>query len=506
VPDQPRATNLAALVQALDPPVAMPAGAETVTVTGVASDTRRLAPGDLFVAQPGDHTHGARFIREAVRLGAPAVVTEEEPEGALPVPIVRVPDARAAVSRLAAEFWGRPSRELRVIGVTGTDGKTTTTFMSSAVLEAGGHTTGYISTVDVKLGPRRVRNLEHATTPQAPELQRRLREMVDAGVTHVVVESSSHGLKLRRLEDVAYDVAVLTNVTSEHLELHGTVEQYRLDKARLFTLMNRHPKPGVRKVGIVNADDPNADMYLRAAAGPTLTFGTYRYADLVGEDIAQGPDGLRFRVRSDQHGTAEARLPVLGAYNVYNALAALCVGLTQDVPLAQGLAGLERFEGVPGRMERVDEGQSFAVVVDYAHTADSLRKVLAALRAAARGRLIAVFGSAGERDRAKRPEMGAVAARHADFFILTDEDPRAEDGAVILREIAAGAEAEGARDGERYLCIPDRREAIREALRRARPRDVVLLAGKGHESTIEYADGPVPWNEEEVARELLRAL
>ena len=504
-PGGARAARLHDLLSQLDPAPDL-ATIPDATVYGVSEDQRKLRAGELFVALPGAHVDGNTFAPAAAEKGASAIVSEHLPESDLGVPWVRVPDARKALSRLAAAYWGHPSRELRVIGITGTDGKTTTSFMALAVLEAGGLSTGLIGTVDTKVGDRRWSSGEHVTTPQAPELHRLLREMVEAGNTHAIVESSSHGLRLSRLDDVAYDVAVLTNVTSEHLELHGTVEQYRLDKARLFAMLGRSPDKGVPKVGIVNADDPTADLYLRATAGPTLTYGTYRHADIVAEDVRQEPGALRFRLRADGHGEREVRLPMLGAYNVYNGLAALCVGLSQGVSLDQGAGALEGFQGVPGRMEQIRAGQTFGVVVDYAHTADSLSKVLRTLRPTTAGKLIVVFGSAGERDRSKRPEMGAVAARDADFSVLTNEDPRGEDERAILSEIASGAHATGAREGKDYILVPDRREAIRVAFSHARPGDTVLLAGKGHERSIETAAGKLPWSDADVARELLREL
>jgi len=473
-------------------------------VTGVNADTRRLQPGEIFVALPGNHVDGARFVRDAVRLGAAAIVTQSSDHVDSTVPLVRVSDARTALSRLAATYWNNPSRELRVVGITGTDGKTTTTFLTAAVLEGGGHSTGYVSTVDLKIGRRRLSNPDRTTTPQPPELHRRLREMVDAGNTHAVVESSSHGLRLSRLNDVAYDVAVMTNVTSEHLELHGTVEQYRLDKARLFTMLGRSYDKGVERVGVVNADDPSADLFLRATAGPTLTYGTYRHADVVAQDIRQTPEGIRFKVRHQQ-AREEVLLPLLGAYNVYNALAAACVGIWKGIPLPSVLRALEGFTGVPGRMQRIDVGQPFGVVVDYAHTADALEKALRTLRPATGGKLIVVFGSAGERDRAKRPALGAVAQAWADYTILTNEDPRGEDELAILREIAAGAEREGGLECRDFALVADRQEAIHAAFERSEAGDIVLLAGKGHETSIELADRSLPWSDADAARVALRS-
>lgn len=476
-----------------------------VSVSGVSCDTRELRSDEIFVALPGDHVDGRSFIPRAVEAGARAIVYEGPLPDSLSVPAVQVTDARRALSRLSAEFWGNPSRELRVVGITGTDGKTTTTFLTSAVLDGAGYSTGFVTTVDTKIGRKQWSNTEHVTTPQAPQLHMHLRQMVDVGVNYAVVESSSHGLKLARLEDVAYDVAVLTNVTSEHLELHGTVEQYRRDKSKLFSMLGRSVDKGIGKIGVINADDPNADLFLRSTSGQTLTYGTARYADIVAENIEIIPRGVSFRVLS-AYGNTHVELPMIGVFNVYNALAALSVGVSQGVALEQGAEALRNFGGVPGRMQSVSEGQPFGVIVDYAHTADSLSKVLRTLRAARPARLIVVFGSAGERDASKRAPMGKVAAQLADFSIFTNEDPRGEDPETILSEIAAGAEQAGARESHDYLRIADRRKAINEAFRRGRPNDIILLAGKGHERSIQLAEGEIPWNEVEVARELLREL
>lgn len=479
-------------------------GDRAVTVTGISADTRSMAPGELFVALPGDHTDGAAFAAAAAAGGASAVVTERTDLGTLPVPVVTVPDARRALSRLAASFWDEPSRELRVVGVTGTDGKTTTVFLISAVLEAGGYATGFVSTVDRKVGAVQRPTAGHVTTPQPPALHAALREMVDQGVQYAVVESSSHGLRLARLEDVAYDVAVLTNVTSEHLELHGTVEQYRLDKARLFSMLGRYPDKGVGKTGVVNADDPSADLFIRSTAGAVLTYGTYRHADVVGHHVRQNAASIEMDVATPA-GPIHLSLPLVGMYNAYNALAALAVGLSQGVSVEDCRRGLESFQGVPGRMQRIDAGQPFGVIVDYAHTAESLGKVLQAVRGGVTGRVIAVFGSAGERDPTKRRPMGLAAGKLADLVYLADEDPRGEEPTAILEDIAEGLEAAGRRRNVEYWLIPDRREAIAAAFGSAAPGDLVLLLGKGHETSIEYADRHLPWNEAEVARELLSA-
>ena len=475
-------------------------------VTGISADTREMKPGSIFVALPGFHVDGKKFIPNAIEKGAKAVVVEGSYQPDLQVPVIIVDNARLAFSRLAAEFWDNPSHKLKVIGVTGTNGKTTTTYMISSVLESADVSTGFITTVDYKIANHQWKHEEHSTTPQPDRLHELLYRMLQAGVEYAVIESSSHGLKLHRLEDVAYDVAVFTNVTSEHLELHGTVEQYRLDKARLFQLLGNHPDKGCGKWGVINLDDPNAQLYIDSTKGKVFTYSQQdENADLIGNIIPRSEEGVTFRVHYKGNST-EINLPISGDYNVYNALAAIGVAITQNIPIDVCKSALERFTGVPGRMQVISMGQPFTVVIDYAHTEDSLEKVLITLKQRTRGRLFAVFGSAGERDPYKRAPMGKVAAKYADFMILTNEDPRGEDEMQILLDIAEGARSVGAIEGRDYICIPDRKAAIYEALSRASGGDTVLLAGKGHETTIETKNGFIPWDEAEIAKQALKDL
>jgi len=473
-----------------------------VEVSGLAYDSRRVAPGDCYFAIRGLTQDGHVHVADAVARGAVAVVAEE-PRGG--VALALVDDSRRALALAAANLQAHPSRALYVVGITGTDGKTTTCAMTTTILDAAGFATGMLTTVDVRAGGLTEPNPAHVTTPEAVEVQAQLRRMVDAGDRCAVVETSSHALRMQRVVGVEYDVAVLTNVTSEHLELHGTVEEYRRDKARLFQMLGDGPDKGIGKTGVVNADDPNARMFIEATAGEVLTYGLGGEAELRGEAVDEADGGITFvarRVREE----ARVRVPMMGRFNVHNALAALAAASAVGVSLETGAAALATFAGVRGRMERIEAGQHFGVIVDYAHTAEALATVLGRLRERTGGRVIVVFGSAGDRDRAKRPAMGAAAARLADFAILTDEDPRHEDRDAILREIAAGLEVEGASEGSRYRLVADRREAIAQAFAMAAPGDTVLLAGKGHENTIETATGAVPWDEAAVARELLRDL
>lgn len=495
-------------------------GPTDVEVANLVYDSREVGPGSLFVAIEGFHVDGHDFIADALNREAVAVVAESG-RGAqqaaawheTPAPLVEVPDSRAALADLAAAFFRHPARHLLVVGITGTDGKTTTSFLTSSVLEAAGHTTALFGTVDFKIGSRQWPNKTRQTSPEAVETQAFLRRSLDEGCTAAVLESSSHGLALHRLDHCDYDVAVLTNVTHEHLDFHQTVETYRLAKAHLFEMLSQAVKvkgadaqrPG-KGIGVVNLDDPNANLYVERTPGDVWTYAVNdRSARVRARDILDSPHGVSF-VAESPHGAVPVHLNLPGTFNVYNALAAFCVGLSLGAEPETAARGLEAVEAVRGRMQRIDEGQPFTVLVDYAHTPEALQTVLGLLRPVVSGQMIAVFGSAGERDREKRSRQGEIAARHCEFFVITDEDPRLEDREAILAEIAAGAERAGKRAGQDFLCIADRRQAIRTALERAGAGDLVALLGKGHEGCIFYADHVLPWDEAGVARQLLHEM
>lgn len=475
-------------------------------ITGIAYDSRRVKPGDLFVALPGFHTDGRRFISQALAGGAVAVVVKDE-TGLAPsqdgTPLLRVPSARPALAQLAAAFYGYPARKLRVVGVTGTDGKTTTCHLISAVLEKGGYPTGITGTVYLKVGGRLERNPYHKTTPEAPEMQQTLAEMVGAGDVYAVIETTSHSLALHRVDHCHYDVAVFTNLTSDHMDFHASREDYLAQKAKLFASLGQAADKDIPKVAILNADDPASAHLTRVSPVKPLTYGIEAEADVQAQDLSPAGWGTTFTLATPQ-GKIAVSLPLIGRFNVSNALAAAAVGLSQGVGLAAIKEALEGFQGVPGRMERVEAGQKFTVMVDFAHTAGALENALEALRPACQGKLTVVFGCPGERDRSKRPRMGEVAARLADFMVLTSDEPRSEDPLAIIGEIQAGVRASGRLEGRDYLVAPDRREALALALGRAKDGDVVLLAGKGHEDSIIYRDRSIPWSDKQVALELLR--
>ncbi len=487
-------------------PSAQVVGNMDTPISGLAYDSRRVRPGDLFVAVRGFHVDGHAFIPDALSRGAVAVMAEEPPPPDVSVPWAQVPDSRAALALLAAAFHGHPARRLRVVGVTGTDGKTTTTTMISDILEAAGHRTGCMTTVSFKVGDRVWDNDTRQSTPEAPEVQALLREMVSSGCEYAVIESTSHGLALHRLDACEYDVAVLTNVTHEHLDFHGSVEAYRLAKARLFEMLGEAVHKGIPKTAVVNLDDPHAGMFIDRSPGQVITYARENPAAMVrARDVVSSPSRLAFTVDTPW-GTTDILLRLAGDFNVGNALAALSAALSQGVPLEVCREALARFRGVRGRMETVDCGQPFTVIVDYAHTPESFERVMGIMRPLTKGRLIAVFGSAGERDRQKRAIQGEIAGRYCDFLVLTDEDPRLEDRWAILDEIAAGVERAGKQEGDGYVKIADRAEAIAAALRYARPGDVVLLLGKGHEGSIIYGTEKMPWDERAAAEAALRAM
>lgn len=511
-------------------PEARVLGSADVQITGLTYDSRQVQPGSLFVAIKGYHVDGHAYIPQALERGAAAIVVDNRYwQAPAPAPqhttLLVVPDSRVALAPLAAAFYGYPAQHLGVVGVTGTKGKSTTTALVSRALEGGGYHTGMISTVDFKVGARQWANTTRQSTPEAPEIQALLREMVAVGCDYAVIEATSHALSDRwnRLGSCAFDVAVFLNVTHEHLDYHGSVEQYRRDKSRLFAMLGadgepptvdhhrvqgeHRPRAKAQKFAIVNADDPHHQLFLDAApaAAQRLTYAMRAPADVRAYDVAASPDGTRCRVTTPWgEGELDLRLP--GTFNVLNALAALSVALTQGVALEQAVAALGQVSGIRGRMERIDLGQPFSVIVDYAHNPDSFEQVMGMLRPVTTGRMIAVFGSAGERDRAKRSLQGAIAARYCDLLVLTDEDPRREDPETIIADIAAGARQAGKASGSGYLSIPDRAAAIRAAMEYARAGDLVLLLGKGHESSIEYADGKHPWDEVAEARVALREL
>jgi len=455
--------------------------AADVEIVHLAHDTREVRPGTLFFCVRGFTRDGHDLAAEAIARGATALVVERELH--LGVPEVLVGDVRAAMAPLAARFHGDPTARLPVAGITGTNGKTTTAFLLRGLLEAAGRQTGLLGTVTSWIGGE-----EHPTvrtTPEALELQRTFAEMLEGGDVACAMEVSSHALALHRADAIHWAVAVFTNLTQDHLDFHDSMEDYFAAKRRLF-------EAGAG-VAVINVDDPYGAR-LAAELPDAVTFGFGAGAALRATDVETGLDGTTFTVG----GLGKVRTPMPGRFNVLNALCAIAAARALGVDDATIVAALPEAGRVPGRFETVDAGQSFAVIVDYSHTPDSLENALRAARSMGEGRVLCVFGCGGDRDRAKRPLMGRVASELADVAIVTSDNPRSEDPEAIVAEILAGMD-------DRAIVIVDRREAIGRAVSEAAAGDVVLIAGKGHEQGQEYADGvKVPFDDVAVSREMLR--
>lgn len=475
-------------------------GLPEVQISGIAADSRQVQPGNLFVAVRGENFDGHGFIRNAVEKGAAAVVGME-PKTELPVPYIRIKDTRRALPHLAAAFYGFPARQLTIIGVTGTDGKTTTTNLIYQILLAAGFKAGMISTVNAVIGDMALDTGFHVTTPDPIAVQNYLSRMVSAGLTHVVLEATSHGLSQYRVDACEFDVAVITNVTHEHLDYHGSFENYRSAKARLFSMLAETAEKayGNPRVAVLNRDDPSFDYFAELVDNlpkvRRFSYGLTDQATVWGTEIAQFTSGLRFAaVSKDYRFKVESTLT--GDYNVLNCLAAVTATVNGlGIPMEYAQRGIANLSGIPGRMERVILGQDFIAIVDFAHTPNALRVSLETARLLTKGKLIAVFGSAGLRDRGKRRMMAEVSSRLADITILTAEDPRTESLEMILDEMEEGARAQGGIEGQTYWKIPDRGEAIRFAVAQAKTGDVVIACGKGHEQSMCFGEIEYPWED-----------
>ena len=466
-------------------------GSADVDVTGIAYDSRRVNRGDLFVAVQGIHVDGHHYLGDAVARGAVAVAIERPvrvPDG---VSVLLMPSTRIGLAELSAELNGRPSRRLKLAGVTGTDGKTTVTHMAEHVLQASGIVAGAMSTVAFRVSGREVDNVSGQTTTEAPEVQAWLARMVDAGAEAAVIETTSHALVQERVRACEFDVAAFTNVGHDHLDYHASWDDYLEAKARLIDLTARSVDKGVEKTAVLNRDDVSYERLARRSIPRRWTYGMTTAADLHPLDLAITGSGSRFRMKTPL-GETEVSLHVPARFNIYNALCAAGVCLALGVAVEDVGRGLAGFEGVRGRLEPVDLGQDFRVYIDFAHAAGSLASALAELRPFTRGRLIVVFGATARSDH-DRPGMGRAAAEFSDFFIITTDDPLSEDPVEIARDVQSGAR--GKAPGRDYEVVIERRAAIRRAIEIANPGDTVLLAGKGHERSMRTARGSEPWDE-----------
>jgi UDP-N-acetylmuramoyl-L-alanyl-D-glutamate--2,6-diaminopimelate ligase len=495
--------RLTELFQSLEGQVAVleRRGDMQVDIAGITDDSRAVRPGSLFLAVHGEQVNGHQFISAAVQAGAAAVVAQQCAPG-LAVPCVLVADSRKAVGLLSGRFYGEPAARLRMVGVTGTNGKTTTTYVCKALLEALGRQVGLIGTVAYEIGSD-ILPASH-TTPGALELQQLLAKMVERGCGVAVMEVSSHALAQDRVSGCEYDVAVFSNLTQDHLDFHRTMEEYFQAKLRLFTGLAGGRKPNKR--AIVNGDDPSGRRIQALCRVPLWTYGLKSKVDLSAENVRLSLGGTTFRAVTPA-GSFDVESHLVGEHNVYNLLAAIGVALHEEATTDQIREAITHVTNVPGRFERVMGGQPFTVVVDYAHTEDALVRVLTAAQALKAGRIITVFGCGGDRDRGKRPRMGRAAVQYSDVVILTSDNPRTEDPLAILQEVEAGVrEALRDRPAVQYRKVPDRREAITTAVREAKPGDMVLIAGKGHEDYQIIGVKKFHFDDREVAREAIAQL
>lgn len=557
--------KLSDIIKNIEYTITNPSDIQNIEISSLAFDSRDVTAGSLFFALPGTHTTGNVFIPQAIKNGAVAVIYQDDfdeeilnqvqndsdgshPELGSGTPVfIKVSDSRKAMAPVSAAFYDNPSKKLGIIGVTGTEGKSSTVSFIWQLLRLNGHKAGFISTVQYSLGGDATANPQHTTTPEAPIIQKYLSQMVENGCEYAVVESSSHGLspKLNRTGCIDFDVGVFMNVTLEHLEFHKTFEQYRDDKANLFRKLdeNNHEKiingkkVTVPSFGIVNLEDESAKFFMSATKKPVIGFTTEGKAGnraaestnakplppipseipvLLGRNIASARFGLTFDMSEPNlvdenskpiHKLIHVKAPLPGAFNAYNLMAAIAVVSritgTELEAVAQKTTELE---SVKGRMTVIDKGQPFELIVDYAHTPSSFETIFPPIRRRCAGKMIVLFGSGGERDLKKRPLQGEIAAKFCDVVILTDEDPRGEDSVELLKMIAVGAEKEGKKMDKDLFITPDRPTAIRQAFKMAKKDDIVLLLGKAHENSIIYKDHVMPYDEIKEAEKALSEL
>ena len=495
------------LLTMMDTNMTLPPDRTEQEVKDIVYDSRKVKPGSLFVAVRGFRLDGHQFIAQAVKKGATAILAEIDGtvKEDISVPVIRVPNSRVALAHIAAAYYRNPSQKLKLIGITGTKGKTTTSYLVKSIIEAAGCSSGLVGTIDYRVADKIYPALN--TTPESLDIQRLLREMVDASCGYCVMEVSSHALALGRTIDCVFEAAVFTNLKQDHLDFHQDMESYYQAKLLLFTGL------APDKAAVINTDEPVSQNIILQTRAMVYTFGMSEQSDIYPmEAIGHSISGLSFSVCTPR-GTLVVNSPLVGKHNVYNILAAIGIGISLGFKVKSIARGIKNMKAVPGRMEKVDEGQPFGVIVDYAHTEDSLMQLLEAVQEMAHGRVITLFGCGGDRDKTKRPKMGATTLQGSDVSIVTTDNPRSEDPLAIINEIEAGMTAIGHKvaageaspvainGGKPYYVIPDRRKAISAAIRMAQPGDVVVLAGKGHEDYQIIGGQKIHFDDREVARE-----
>lgn len=493
------AKNLQELLKLI--PQAIVVGTQDRLISNMAYDSRAVESASLFVCLHGAHVDGHHYIDKAVQKGAVAVLVDSDVVYNGNITVIKVADTRAAMQILAPFFYDYPARKLRLIGITGTNGKTTTTYLLASILKTAGFKVGVIGTIQTLVGDKvlPVKN----TTPDVIDLQQVLVQMVTARMDYVVMEVSSHALAMHRVAGCEFDGAIFTNLTQDHLDYHHTLENYRDAKALLFQSLGQQATKN-NKWAVVNIDDAASQTMIDSAVGEVTTYSLHGKGDLQADNVKVATRNLQFTVRS-VFGELPLSLNITGMFNVYNSLAAIGAALAEKVKPASIKLALEEFTTVPGRFEIVDAGQKFTVIVDYAHTPDGLENILKTARQITTGRIITVFGCGGDRDRTKRPIMGSLAAQYSDVIIATSDNPRSEDPLTILKEVEVGILAT-LTPQQHYEMIPDRRQAIASALQVAQLDDIVMIAGKGHETYQILKDKTIDFDDRQVARELIGEL
>lgn len=468
-------------------------------ISGVRYDSRMVAPGDLFVAMPGQKADGHQFLDEAIRRGAAALFVgkERKPISKAGIAVVEVPDTRRALAIASNIFYGFPSRSMVLIGITGTNGKTTSSYLIKGILEAAGKRVGLIGTISYQMGGEQI-PAPH-TTPESADLQEILAKMRDRGLEYVVMEVSSHALEQDRVFGTVFDIALFTNLTQDHLDFHITMEEYFRAKLRLF--QDLKPKGTIKIRGVINLDDIWGRQIIGEMKFPYLSYSLSDKGDIIARECLSGSDGASFAAVTPV-GKFGIKSKLAGRHNLQNILASIGVACALDIPVKAIQDGISGVENVPGRLEKVSEGQDFEVFVDYAHTEDALRNLLSLAKEISRGKIITVFGCGGDRDRGKRPKMGKAARDMSDIMIITSDNPRGEDPLVIIEEIETGIS--GLKRGKDYFVVEDRRSAIEMAIDLAMPGDTVILAGKGHEDYQIIREKRLHFDDREVAREAIR--
>ncbi|WP_407942212.1 UDP-N-acetylmuramoyl-L-alanyl-D-glutamate--2,6-diaminopimelate ligase [Microaerobacter geothermalis] len=470
-----------------------------IEITGLAVDSRKVKEGDLFICIPGFKTDGHQFAHQAVSLGAKALMVERILD--VPVTQIIVPDVRRAMAIVADTFFGQPTHHLDLIGVTGTNGKTTVTYLLEAIFREYGKKTGLIGTIHMKIGDEteEVKN----TTPDVFELQHSFRRMVDAGVEYAMMEVSSHALEMGRVRGCRYKTAIFTNLTQDHLDYHGTMEQYKQAKGLLFSQLGNTYHWDSPSFAILNQDDEASLCYAKMTSAQVVSYGIKNKADVMATDLKISSTGTSFTVKTPA-GEIPLKIKLIGMFSIYNSLAAISAAVVENVPLPVIQSALEKVPGVNGRFEKVDEGQDFTVIVDYAHTPDSLENVLKTIRDFATGKVYCVVGCGGDRDKTKRPIMASIAAKYSNVAVITSDNPRSEEPQAIIDDMVQGLKERNI-PRNKYVTMVDRKQAIQYAINEAQKDDVILIAGKGHE-TYQIIKGEVlPFDDRLVAKEAIRS-